>query len=323
MSDVFISYSRENQAFVQRIADGVNAAGYAIWWDEHLPAHRSYGDVITEQIQAARAVIVIWSHSAAASEWVRAEADMARNQRKLIQATLDDVALPLPFNQIQYASLADWQGQADHPGWQKILASLAALTGNPQTASAAVPRAPTVPATSRKPGRTWLIAAALLALILFAGVAWMLAGKSAGSVEPATVTQAEPSPGEATPAESAPSQVVDIPNRSTLPPASAISNGEAVPPEADVVPPQGKARLLFPYMAEQLLTIADLDPLTVAQLGMTRNEILAHAGHRFASPALNAWFRQFDWYHPKDGPVVLDSMMRANMASLVEEENTR
>ena len=129
MVDLFISYSRSNRETVCRLAEAIGRLGYAVWWDEELPAHLSYGEVITEKIAEAKATLVIWSKESAASEWVRAEADMARNQKKLIQTAIDDCVPPLPFNQIQFASIGDWQGGEDHPGWRKVRASLAALCG--------------------------------------------------------------------------------------------------------------------------------------------------------------------------------------------------
>jgi hypothetical protein len=70
---------------------------------------------------------------------------MARNQSKLIQTAIDNVMPPLPFNQIQYAEIGDWNGEAEHPGWRKIKASLADLCGPPgaaQTRSHPMPSAP-------------------------------------------------------------------------------------------------------------------------------------------------------------------------------------
>lgn len=131
MVDVFISYSRTNQAKVRQLAEAVKALGYQVWWDDELPPHKSYGDVITEKIGMARAAIVVWSDSAVQSEWVRAEADVARNQKKLIQTALDAVMPPMPFNQIQFADIGDWNGEADHSGWRKVKASLADLCGPP------------------------------------------------------------------------------------------------------------------------------------------------------------------------------------------------
>lgn len=134
MVDVFISYSRANQDAVRMLAKAVADLGYNIWWDDALPAHKSYSEVITEKIGEAKAAIVVWSPSAAESEWVRAEADVARNQKKLVQTSFDDDMLPpMPFNQIQVASLSGWEGEADHSGWSKIKASLLDLCGPPDT----------------------------------------------------------------------------------------------------------------------------------------------------------------------------------------------
>ena len=138
MVDVFISYSRTNRDMVRRLADAIGRLGYVVWWDEELPAHLSYGEVITQKIGEAKATLVVWSAESAASEWVRAEADMARNEKKLIQTALGDCTPPLPFNQIQYAAIGDWTGEEDHPGWRKAKASLAALCG-PAPAAAASP----------------------------------------------------------------------------------------------------------------------------------------------------------------------------------------
>jgi hypothetical protein len=143
MADVFISYARENQRFAQRLADAVRQEGYDVFWDDDLPPHLSYGEVIEEKIANARAAIVIWSKDAAASEWVRAEADLARSHKKLIQTAIDDHPLPMPFNQIQYAAIGDWNGEADHPGWRKVRSSLAALSGR------GPPPPTSQPATSR------------------------------------------------------------------------------------------------------------------------------------------------------------------------------
>src|SRR5687768_12399686 len=116
VADVFISYARSDQAMARRLAEAVRAAGYSVWWDDELPPHLSYGEVITGQIDQAKAAIVIWSPAAAASEWVRAEADHARNRRKLIQTSVDGREPPLPFNQIQCASIEGWLGDERHAG---------------------------------------------------------------------------------------------------------------------------------------------------------------------------------------------------------------
>ena len=118
MADIFVSYARTEEAQASRIADALRAAGYAVWRDDELPAHRAYADVIEERLQSAKAVVVLWSAEAAKSQWVRAEADHARGTGRLVQASIDGTIPPLPFNQIQFADLNGWGGEAEAAGWR-------------------------------------------------------------------------------------------------------------------------------------------------------------------------------------------------------------
>ena len=38
MTDVFISYAREQRSLAEQLAEGLNAARYDVWWDERLSA---------------------------------------------------------------------------------------------------------------------------------------------------------------------------------------------------------------------------------------------------------------------------------------------
>ncbi len=145
MSDVFISYARSTAAQAQQVAEALRALGYGVWRDDEIPAHRSYSEVIEERLRAAKAVLVIWSAEAVKSEWVQSEADRAREDRKLVQLTLDGAKLPMPFDRIQCADLTGWTGDIDAPGWKKVVSSLADLT-----ASASAPGAPTAAPAARK-----------------------------------------------------------------------------------------------------------------------------------------------------------------------------
>ena len=142
MSDVFISYARSTSAEAQRVAEALRALGYGVWRDDEIPAHQAYADVIAERLSAAKAVLVIWSADAAKSEWVRSEAERAREDRKLVQLSIDGARLPMPFDQIQCADLAGWTGDGEAPGWRKVVSSIADL--------AAVRAAPAATAASGK-----------------------------------------------------------------------------------------------------------------------------------------------------------------------------
>ena len=85
--------------------------------------------MIEERLQAAKAVVVIWSAEAVKSEWVQSEADTARTDRKLVQLTVDGTKLPRPFDRIQCADLTGWSGDPEAHGWKKVVASVAELIG--------------------------------------------------------------------------------------------------------------------------------------------------------------------------------------------------
>jgi adenylate cyclase len=193
------------------VAETLRAHGYDVWLDNQLPAHRAYADVIEEQLNAAKVVIVIWSAAAVKSQWVRAEANVARRAGTLVQLRIDDAPLPLPFSQIECADLSGWSGEPDARGWRKVLDSVAELAGHapvpeteladPSTAKWGVPSKPSIAVLpfatlSAEPGRDYLadgiveeITTALSRIrsifVVAAGSSLSLKGKEVSSAEAA------------------------------------------------------------------------------------------------------------------------------------------
>lgn len=136
MADIFLSYARANLADAQKLAARLRAAGFTLWFDEDLPAHRTFSEVIEEQLEAAKAVVVIWSAESAASQWVRSEANRGREKGRLVQVRVDDARLPMPFDQIHCADLSQWHGDEGSPAWKSVVAAISALTGDEGNESA-------------------------------------------------------------------------------------------------------------------------------------------------------------------------------------------
>jgi adenylate cyclase len=140
MPDIFISYARSTATEAHAVAEALRTLGYDVWRDDELPAHRAFAEVIEERLQAAKAVVVIWSAEAVKSDWVQSEADTARTDHKLVQLTVDGSKLPRPFDRIQCADLIGWTGDLDAHGWRKVAASVGDLIGGDRsTATAAAP----------------------------------------------------------------------------------------------------------------------------------------------------------------------------------------
>lgn len=95
VADVFLSYARPDAAAAARMARELGKSGRTVWYDSELPAHRAYADVIERELEAAAAVVVLWSRAAVDSQWVRSEANRARELGKLVQARLDGTRLPM------------------------------------------------------------------------------------------------------------------------------------------------------------------------------------------------------------------------------------
>jgi TolB-like protein/Tfp pilus assembly protein PilF len=142
MSHIFISYARSTESEAQRIETSLRALGHEVWRDDQIAAHQAFGKALEERLTSAGVVLVLWSADAADSEWVRSEASRARAMGKLVQLTLDNSPLPMPFDQIQCVSLAGWSGEPDAPGWRKIVASVADVLGGAHVVSASAAPTP-------------------------------------------------------------------------------------------------------------------------------------------------------------------------------------
>jgi WD40 repeat protein len=112
MADVFISYSKARQSVAADLATELENLGFDVWWDTALIPTGSFSEEIDRQLDAATAVIVIWSPEAVRSKWVRSEATHADRDGKLINARTADLTdparnIPKPFDQINAALVDD------------------------------------------------------------------------------------------------------------------------------------------------------------------------------------------------------------------------
>ncbi|MCB1909633.1 MAG: toll/interleukin-1 receptor domain-containing protein [Rhodocyclaceae bacterium] len=185
MSDVFLSYAREDQPKAEALAHALEAQGLSVWWDRHVVAGDAFDDTIEHELETAGSVVVLWSEASVRSEWVRSEASSAAERGVLVPASIDGHRPPLEFRRKQTVALADWNGRADHEGFGQLLQAtrLRAATGS---VAAAAPR-PVVRRPAAAGKRRWgLIAlAAILAAILFGLFKGRVAESPASSPEAA------------------------------------------------------------------------------------------------------------------------------------------
>jgi hypothetical protein len=127
-SDIFISYAQEDRPAAQRLAQPLEALGWAVWWDRVIAAGRTFDEVIEEAIESAKCVVVLWSKSSVRSRWVRAEAEEGASRGVLVPVMIEQAKIPLAFRRIQAADLIGWDGSRT-PGLERLIADIASLIG--------------------------------------------------------------------------------------------------------------------------------------------------------------------------------------------------
>jgi TolB-like protein len=193
MPDIFLSYSREDQATARRFAEGFEKEGFKVWWDQTLRSGENYDQVTERALREAKAVVVLWSKTSVESRWVRAEATQADRLGTLVPAMIEDCTRPIMFELKHTAELAHWQGDARDPAWRAYVGDVRRFVGrdnaSPVTGAAVLPSFP-------KPGRSrrWIAVVAVAStLVVGALLAWpKLHGRSQVSAQPRAVANAAP-----------------------------------------------------------------------------------------------------------------------------------
>jgi TolB-like protein len=139
MPDIFLSYTREDQATAQRFAEAFEAQGFSVWWDVTLRSGETYDQVTEEALEAARAVVVLWSQKSVVSRWVRAEATLADRNGTLVPAMIEPCKRPIMFELTQTADLSSWTGGPSDPAWRAFLADVRRFVGSQTEPSPAPP----------------------------------------------------------------------------------------------------------------------------------------------------------------------------------------
>jgi adenylate cyclase len=140
VADVFVSYVSADRAIAEKISRGLEEAGLSVWWDRHLQGGVDFGPEIERQLDAAKAVVVLWSVASRESKWVRDEAQQARDDNKLIPVRLDKSQPPLGFRQAQSLDFDGWNGAPTSSDFVRLLHSIRHFVG--ATAGSSAPPLP-------------------------------------------------------------------------------------------------------------------------------------------------------------------------------------
>lgn len=104
---VFISYSRRDSDYVQRLKDHLQANKLQIWVDDQIEHGDQWFNVIHEAIKTSAAFLVVMSPEAEQSEWVHKEILLAKRYRKpIFPLLLSGMEMPILID-LQFADVRD------------------------------------------------------------------------------------------------------------------------------------------------------------------------------------------------------------------------
>lgn len=116
---IFISYSRNDREYVERLTEFLRKAALPTWFDGHIPTGERFDRVVAQQIDECSAFVVVMTPSANDSTWVTSEIERARATGKPI--------LPLLLHGQVFMSLGHAQYEDVSAGIMPSLAFLARL----------------------------------------------------------------------------------------------------------------------------------------------------------------------------------------------------
>lgn len=170
MTDVFVSYKREDTARVSKLIAALRSAGLNVWWDQDIPPSAPWEATIEKALRSAKAVIVCWSPDAVASENVRSEARGARDDGRLIQTFVRPCEPPLFFGERQGVDLSKWRGNAADELIGRLVESVRKVASGERVEGGERLRRTPI-------GKRSMAVAAALVLLLAIGGGWWLLGR--------------------------------------------------------------------------------------------------------------------------------------------------
>jgi adenylate cyclase len=144
VADIFVSYARADKARVAPLVAALEAQGWSVWWDPEITPGQEFDSQIAAALDAAKAVVVVWTPASVDSRWVRGEAREAAERGILAPVRFEAARLPIDFRALHTTDLDDWREDVCSRCFEDLARALKAHIGG------ASPTAPAAPAAARR-----------------------------------------------------------------------------------------------------------------------------------------------------------------------------
>jgi hypothetical protein len=129
MTDIFISYAREDQSVAESLAHVFGDGGLKVFLDQKIPGGAEWNEEIQRELGEARCVIVLWSANSSNSFWVRGEAADAFERGTYFPVQIDETGPPRLFRHVQARSIVKWVRHEDPEELEQLKMAIALRVG--------------------------------------------------------------------------------------------------------------------------------------------------------------------------------------------------
>ena len=108
MTQVFVSYAREDLRVALPLIEAIGQTGLNVWHPGAISPEGSFVEQGRRELESAQCVVLLWSKAAAQSGFVQQEirqAIQAWSSDRLVLAALDDAALPVGLRDLSAFSI--------------------------------------------------------------------------------------------------------------------------------------------------------------------------------------------------------------------------
>ncbi len=178
MGRIFLSYARGDRLCAERLASVLEEHGHAVWWDRHLDGGEEFADEIESELNAAEAVLVVWSAQSIKSRWVRDEAAVGGESGRLVPITIDGSLPPMGFRQFHTLDLNGWKAGRRDKRTDDLIHAIERRVAN--APSDRGDSKPVHPPDAPKRSRSASVAAVLALLLMVAIGFYLMVGRDRG-----------------------------------------------------------------------------------------------------------------------------------------------
>ena len=129
LADIFVSYSRQDKSRVAPLVAALENEGWSVWWDPEITPGEEFDSLISRELDAARALIVVWTNASVDSRWVRGEARDAADRGALVPVRFENARLPIDFRAVHTTDLDHWEESPQSEPFRALCKALESKLG--------------------------------------------------------------------------------------------------------------------------------------------------------------------------------------------------